>query len=95
MLVNFLKYHENFMITSSRPPIKYLSIRSNLEKKIYMLQLFDENSNITSYDNFSDCIFEIIPKLSYKALKMYRNNDLKKNKEKRVIIEKRYKREQE
>lgn len=93
MLVNFLKYNENIMLTSSKPPTKYLSIRSNLEKKIYLLQLFDESANITSYDNFSDCIFEIIPRLSYKALKMYRNNELKKNKEKREIIEKRYKRE--
>ena len=50
----------------------YLSGRSKLEKKVYFTKVLNNRADITIYDNYQECIFAILPKLSHTALKNYK-----------------------
>ena len=49
---SYLKYDDYIFISSNAQPPKFLSGRSILEGKAYMLQLLDDQGSIINYDNY-------------------------------------------
>lgn len=68
---NNWKYGDLVLLRSNQKPFKFLSARSLIEKKVYFIEIKNQELGITYYDNFSECIFEIVPHLRYEAIKNY------------------------
>lgn len=49
----------------------FLSARSLLEEKVYLIQELDPSLQISAYENIAENIFSIYPKLNYDAEKRY------------------------
>ena len=49
---NNWKYGDLILLRSNQKPFKFLSARSLIEKKVYLIEIKNKELGITHYDNF-------------------------------------------
>jgi len=92
----FLRYGDHIYLQSGEGSKCYLAARSVLEEKVYFvetpapsLEYPNEEADSTFYENQTELVFAIYPKLSYQAIKNYMKLKTNEDQFKTELLEKR------